>query len=264
MKSPSKKDLLAKKDLPTGKDPKVLVIDVGGSHVKCVATDHPQPARFPSGPQLTPERMVKKVRKLSADWRFDVVSLGYPGVVRRGRIVHEPYNLGAGWVGFDAQAAFGCPVKIINDAALQALGGYEGGKMLFLGLGTGLGSALIVDGVIAAMELGHLHCGAGHTYEDYLGERGRLRQGNKRWRRKVAEVVEGFRRALLPDYIVLGGGNVAQLKELPPQTRRGDNAYAFLGGFRLWETQHGAAGTGWGVADEGGRRDPTTAGRVAV
>lgn len=242
------------------KNLKILVVDVGGSHVKCVATDHKSPVKFKSGPKLTPDQMVKNVLKITRGWRFDAVSIGYPGVVRRGKIVREPHNLGSGWVGFDFQAAFGRPVKTINDAAMQAFGGYEGGKMLFLGLGTGLGSALIVDGVIAAMELGHLHYADGHTYEDYLGNPGRKRLGNKKWRGKVNDVMEGFRKALLPDYIVLGGGNAAKLKRLPPQTRRGDNADAFLGGFRLWERQNQNAAapvrTGWTVADEGNWHDP--------
>lgn len=216
---------------------KILVVDVGGSHVKFVASDQQDPVKIVSGPKLSPERMVSKILKIAKGWRFEAVSIGYPGVVRRGRIVREPRNLGSGWVGFDFQAAFGCPVKIVNDAAMQALGGYAGGKMLFLGLGTGLGSALIDDGVIAAMELGHLHCGDRHDYEDYVGDQGRRRLGDKKWRRKVKAVVEGFRQALLPDYIMLGGGNVAHLKKLPPQTRRGDNAYAFVGGFRLWQKQ---------------------------
>ncbi len=244
----------------TAQKTKILVLDVGGSHVKCVATDHKSPVEFKSGPKLTPERMVSNVLKITKGWRFDAVSIGYPGVVRRGRIVREPYNLGSGWIGFDFQAAFGRPVKTINDAAMQALGGYEGGKMLFLGLGTGLGSALIVDGVIAAMELGHLHYGHGHNYEHYVGEQGRKRLGEKKWRGKVEDVVEGFRKALLPDYIVLGGGNVANLKRLPPQTRRGDNAYAFLGGFRLWERQapdaKGQVRIRWTIADEGHWHDP--------
>ena len=237
---------------------KILVLDVGGTHVKCVATGHKKSVQFKSGPKLTPARMVRDVLKITKGWRFDAVSIGYPGVVGRGKIVREPYNLGSGWVGFDFQAVFGCPVKTINDAAMQALGGYEGGKMLFLGLGTGLGSALIVDGVIAAMELGHLHYADGHTYEDSLGAQGRKRLGNKKWRRKVKDVVEGFRKALLPDYIVLGGGNAANLKRLPPQTRRGDNANAFLGGFRLWERRYqNAAGPIRGaVADERDWHDP--------
>jgi len=238
----------------------ILVVDVGGSHVKCVATDHKNPVRFKSGPKLTPGTMVKTVLKITARWRFDAVSVGYPGVVRRGKVVREPHNLGSGWVGVDFQAAFGRPVKVINDAAMQALGGYEGGHMLFLGLGTGLGSALIVDGVIAAMELGHLHCADGQNYEDHLGEKGRKRLGNTRWRGKVMDVVGGFRKALLPDYIVLGGGNVGHLKRLPPRTRRGDNAHAFLGGFRLWEWQDqdatGPIRLGWTIADEGHWHDP--------
>lgn len=239
---------------------KVLVIDVGGSHVKCVATGHERPVKFKSGPKLTPDSMVRQVLKITKGWRFDAVSIGYPGVVRRGRIAREPHNLASGWVGFDFQAAFGRPVKTINDAAMQALGGYEGGKMLFLGLGTGLGSAFIVDGVIAAMELGHLHYAKGHNYEHYLGKEGRKRLGNKKWRRKVSAAVEGFRQALLPDYIMLGGGNAANLKRLPPQTRLGDNAQAFAGGFRLWERQEqrrkARVPIGWTLADEGNRHEP--------
>ncbi len=235
---------------------KILVIDVGGSHVKCVATGHKRPVKFESGSKLTPDRMVKEVLQITKGWRFDAVSIGYPGVVRRGGIVREPHNLGPGWVDFDFEAAFDRPVKTINDAAMQALGGYEGGKMLFLGLGTGLGSALIVDGVIAAMELGHLHYSHKHTYEDYLGKKGRKRLGKKKWRRKVAQVVQAFRRALLPDYIVLGGGKAEKLKQLPPQTRLGGNAHAFAGGFRLWErhqqSDDAQVNIDWTVADEGG------------
>ena len=216
---------------------RILVVDVGGSHVKCVATGHRSPVKFKSGPKLTPNRMVRQVLKITRGWRFDAVSIGYPGVVRRGRIAREPHNLGTGWIGFDFQAAFGRPVKTVNDAAMQALGAYEGGKMLFLGLGTGLGSALIVDGVIAAMELGHLHYADGCTYEGFLGNQGRKQLGNKKWHGKVREIVEGFRKALLPDYVVLGGGNARHMKRLPPRTRRGKNADAFLGGFRLWERQ---------------------------
>jgi polyphosphate glucokinase len=219
----------------TGARMKILVVDVGGSYVKYAATGHEDPSRFKSGPRMTPERMMKSVLERTQGWRFDAVSLGYPGVVRRGKIVREPHNLASGWADFDFAAAFGRPVRTINDAAMQALGDYDGGKMLYLGLGTGLGSALIVDGVIAPMELGHLHYGNGRTYEDYLGERGRERLGNKKWRAKVMEAVEDFRSALLPDYVVLGGGNAARLETLPPQTRRGDNACAILGGFRLWK-----------------------------
>jgi polyphosphate glucokinase len=177
------------------------------------------------------------VLKLTRGWRFDVISMGYPGVVRHGEPAEEPHNLGAGWVGFDFRASFGCPVRLINDAAMQALGAYDGGTMLFLGLGTGLGSAIVVDGTVVALELGHLHCSKRHVFEHYLGDQGRKRLGEKRWREKVKEVVEGFRRALLPDYIVLGGGNVARLKRLPRHTRRGSNADAFAGGCRLWVRQ---------------------------
>lgn len=248
-------------------DVKVLVVDVGGSHVKCVATDRMSSARFTSGPVLTPDQMVRKVLKVTKEWRYDAVSIGYPGVVRRGSIAREPHNLGSGWVGFDFQAAFGRPVKVINDAAMQALGGYAGGKMLFLGLGTGLGSALIVDGVIAAMELGHMRYAEDCTYEDYLGDQGRRRMGNMRWRRAVKDVVAGFRRAFLPDYILLGGGNASRLKRLPPHTRRGDNADAFLGGFRLWQQQNpipeGVAGIRLTATDEGDWRD-ATAGDAAL
>lgn len=214
--------------------PGILVIDIGGSHVKCAATDHATAVKFESGPKMTPEWMVARVREITARWRFDVISIGYPGVVSHGAVAREPHNLGPGWVDFDFEAALGRPVRLINDAAMQALGGYEGGKMLFLGLGTGLGSALIVDGALAAMELGHLHYRDGNTYEDYLGERGRKRLGNGKWRQKVAEVVDDLRKAFLPDYILLGGGNAAKLKELPPQTRLGGNTDSFVGGFRLW------------------------------
>lgn len=223
---------------------KILVVDVGGSHVKCAATGHKKPVKFKSGPKLTPGPMVRKVMTITKGWRFDAVSIGYPGVVRRGRISREPRNLGGGWVGFDFRGAFGRPVRVINDSAMQALGAYKGGKMLFLGLGTGLGSALIVDGAIVAMELGHLRYGSRRTYESYVGDRARKRLGNGKWRRKVGDVVEGFRKALLPDYVVLGGGNAAHLKRLPRQTRRGGNADAFPGGFRLWRRPVPASGRG--------------------
>jgi len=251
----------------TSQEMKILVLDVGGSHVKCVATDHRIPVEFKSGPKLTPERMVTSALKIARKWRFDAVSIGYPGVVRRGRIVREPHNLASGWIDFDFQAAFGRPVRTINDAAMQALGGYEGGKMLFLGLGTGLGSALIVDGVIVTLELGHLHYGHKCNYEDYLGEHARRRLGDRKWRANVREIVEGFRKAMLPDYVVLGGGNVAKLKRLPPQTRRGDNANAFLGGIRLWERQAPDAaepvGIRWTLADEGRWHTPAATGAAA-
>lgn len=212
---------------------RILVVDVGGSHVKILATGRREPRKFVSGPTMTPRQMVAGVEKLARGWKYDVVSIGYPGPVLHGRPVAEPHNLGRGWVRFDYRAAFGRPVRIINDAAMQALGGYKGGKMLFLGLGTGLGSALIADGVVEPMELGHLPYKKG-TYEDYVGQRGLDKRGKKKWRRHVADVVAGFVAALEPDDVVLGGGNVTKLKELPDGCRAGDNANAFVGGFRLW------------------------------
>jgi polyphosphate glucokinase len=211
----------------------VLVIDVGGTHVKVLATGMPTRRQFNSGPSLTPRRMVSEVRKLVADWNYDAISIGYPGPVLQGRPVAEPRNLGRGWVSFNFEQAFNRPVKIINDAAMQALGSYRGGKMLFLGLGTGLGSAMVVDGIVEPMELAHLPYKKG-TFEDYVGKRGLERKGKKRWRECVADVVAKLVAALGPDDVVLGGGNVKNLKELPPGCRAGDNANAFLGGFRLW------------------------------
>jgi polyphosphate glucokinase len=212
---------------------RILVVDIGGSHVKILATGHREPRKLVSGPTMTPRQMVAGVERLVRGWKYDVVSIGYPGLVLHGRPVAEPHNLGRGWVRFDYRAAFGRPVRIINDAAMQALGSYRGGKMLFLGLGTGLGSALIADGVVEPMELGHLPYKKG-TYEDYVGQRGLDRRGKRKWRRHVADVVAGFVAALEPDDVVLGGGNVRKLKELPPGCRAGDNANAFVGGFRLW------------------------------
>ncbi|UFS70341.1 ROK family protein [Geomonas sp. RF6] len=212
----------------------VLVVDIGGNNVKMMATGQKEPRKFPSGTALTAQQMVSGVLKAVEGWEFEAVSLGYPGPVLRGRPVLEPVNLGFGWVGFDFQAAFGRPVKVINDAAMQALGSYEGGKMLFLGLGTGLGSALIVDGIIVPMELGHLPYRKG-TFEEYVGRRGRMRMGKQKWRHCVEDVVKRLVAALLPEDVVLGGGEVHKLKELPPGCRAGDNANAFRGGFRLWE-----------------------------
>jgi polyphosphate glucokinase len=211
----------------------ILVVDVGGTNVKFLASGHDEPRKFPSGPTMTAEQMVTRVKELARDWQYEVVSLGYPGFVMRGRPIAEPHNLAHGWVGFDFQAAFGCPVKIINDAAMQALGSYNGGKMLFLGLGTGLGAAMIVDGVVEPMELAHLPYRKA-TFEDYVGNRGLERLGKKKWRLRVADVVAKLAAALEPDDIVIGGGNVRNLKELPPGCRSGENANAFLGGFRLW------------------------------
>ena len=216
-------------------DKKILVIDVGGTHVKALVTGQKEPVRIPSGPKMTARKMVKDVQKVAAGWEYSGVSIGYPGPVIHGRPLCDPHNLGSGWVGFDFKKAFGRPVKILNDAAMQALGIYKGGRMLFLGLGTGLGSAMIVDGLLEPMEVAHLPYKKGYTFEDYLGVRGLQRLGKKKWRRNVAEVVEQLKTALEADYVVLGGGNAKLLKELPPGARRGDNSTAFIGGFRLWE-----------------------------
>ena len=212
----------------------VLVVDVGGTNVKILATGQTELRKLPSGPTLTPKQMVAGVKKLAGGWKYDVVSIGYPGMVVRNRVLVEPYNLGNGWMGFDFESAFKRPVKLINDAAMQALGSYKRGKMLFLGLGTGLGSAMIVDGIVEPMELAHLPYKKG-TYEDYVGERSLEKRGKKKWRRHVADVVERLTAALEPSDVVLGGGNVTKLKELPKGTRAGNNDNAFLGGFRLWE-----------------------------
>jgi len=213
---------------------KVLVVDVGGSHVKILAAGQKQSREFPSGPTLTPKRMVAGVKKLAGDWKYDAVSIGYPGPVIRNRPLAEPHNLGRGWVGFDFKAAFKRPVRVVNDAAMQALGSYKRGKMLFLGLGTGLGSTMIVDGIIEPMELAHLPYKK-RTYEDYVGARSLEKRGKKKWRRHVAAVVQLLIAALEPDDVVIGGGNVKKLKELPKGTRAGANANAFVGGFRLWK-----------------------------
>lgn len=213
----------------------ILVIDVGGTHVKVLASGQTEPRKFESGPTLTPSRMVEKVKALTADWSYGALSIGYPGLVVHGRIAAEPRNLGRGWVGFDFSRAFGLPVRIINDAAMQALGSYEGGRMLFLGLGTGLGSAMIVDGRIEPMELAHLPYRKGRSYEDCLGLAGMKRLGRKKWRKHVWAVVDLLRGALEPESVAVGGGNAVKLKQLPPGVRRVDNANAFVGGFRLWQ-----------------------------
>jgi polyphosphate glucokinase len=212
----------------------VLVVDVGGSNVKILATRQDEARKFSSGPKMTAQRMVSGVKKLAKIWQYEVVSIGYPGPALRDRAVSEPPNPAPGWVGFDFPSAFGCPVKLINDAAMQALGSYRGGKLLFLGLGTGLGSAMVVDGMVMPMELAHLPYKKG-TFEDYVGAGGLKKRGKKKWRKHVAAVVACLIAALQPDDVVLGGGNVKKLKELPPGCRAGDNANAFLGGFRLWE-----------------------------
>ena len=222
----------------------VLVIDIGGTHVKVLATGQKTMRQFESGPSLTPRKMVSQVRKLVSDWKYGAISIGYPGPVLLNRPVSEPWNLGKGWKGFNFEAAFKLPVKVINDAAMQALGSYKRGKMLFLGLGTGLGSAAIVDGIIEPLELGHLPYKEA-TFEDYLGIRGLKKYGKKKWRRYVADAVERLIAALEPEDVVIGGGNVHRLEKLPRGCRAGNNANAFRGGFRLWEKArtHGTAGS---------------------
>jgi predicted NBD/HSP70 family sugar kinase len=213
---------------------RVLVIDVGGTNIKVLMSGRRKPIKIPSGALLTPRRMVRAVREATADWKYDVVSIGYPGPVSRGRITQEPWNLGKGWVRFDFRKALKRPVRIINDAAMQALGSYAGGAMLFLGLGTGLGSAMICDGSLIPLELAHLPYRHGESYEEWLGEAGMKRHGKPSWRRHVAKVTALFIAAFQIDYVVLGGGNVRHLRTLPADTRAGNNANAFKGGFRLW------------------------------
>jgi polyphosphate glucokinase len=224
---------------------KILVVDVGGTHVKILARGRRELRQADSGPKMTARSMVSVVKRLSAGWSYDHVAIGYPGPVVHGHPVAEPHNLGGGWVGFDFARAFGHPVKVINDAAMQALGSYRRGRMLFLGLGTGLGSALVIDGIVEPMELAHLPYKKGRTFEDYVGVRGLERLGKARWRKCVTDVVERLRAAFAADDVVIGGGNAHKLRKPPPGTRFGDNANAFLGGFRLWNgTSARAAGRG--------------------
>jgi polyphosphate glucokinase len=213
----------------------VLVVDVGGHNVKILATGEAEPRKFGSGPKFNPEQMVLGVKELTRDWKYDVVTIGFPAPVRQNRPLEEPFNLGRGWVAFDYQGAFGRPVKMINDAAMQALGCYQGGKMLFLGLGTGLGSSMVVEGIVVPTELCRLPYKK-MTFEDYVGTRGLERLGKKKWRRCVEDVVARFIAALEPEDVALGGGNVKYLKEVPRGCRIVDNSNAFVGGFRLWDT----------------------------
>lgn len=217
---------------------KILAIDIGGTNVKAKASDQGEVRKFPSGKEMSADMMVHGVLELTKDWSYDVISVGFPGPIARDKIIREPANLAQGWVGFDLQTAFGKPVKLINDAAMQALGSYEGGRMLFLGLGTGLGNTLIIDGVIAPMELGHLPYKKRKTFEDYVGVRGLDRMGKKRWEKAVFDVVTRLKEALIADYVVLGGGNAKKLKALPDGCRLGNNDNAFIGGFRLWQQEH--------------------------
>ena len=212
----------------------VLVIDVGGTHVKLLATGKRTPVKFDSGPHLTPAVMVRESLAATKGWRYEAVAIGYPGPVRKGHPIAEPFNLGRGWRRFDFARAFGLPVRVVNDAAMQALGSYDGGRMLFLGLGTGLGSAVVEDSVVQPLELAHLPYRSGRTFEDYLGVRGLERCGFAKWVKHVGIVAEMLRAAVIADHVVLGGGNVKKLRRLPPHCRRGDNLNAFRGGFRVW------------------------------
>lgn len=213
---------------------RILVIDVGGTHVKATLSHRPGRIRIPSGPAMDPATMVRELKKrLKGRW-YDRVAIGYPGIVVHGRILHEPHNLGKGWVGFNFERALGRPTRIINDAAMQAVGSYEGGRMLFLGLGTGLGTAMIVDGRLEPMELAHMRYKKGRTFEEYLGEAALKRLGRRRWQKEVFAVVRRLGAALEPDYVVIGGGNLRKLRALPPRARRGNNRNAFRGGLRLW------------------------------
>ena len=230
----------------TKKQQNILVIDVGGSHIKLLATGAAEPVKIPSGPKMTARQMAADARKAASQWKYDAVSIGYPGPVLHNQPVAEPHNLGGGWVAFDFEAAFGCPVKVVNDAAMQALGSYEGGRMLFLGLGTGLGSAMIVEHILEPMELAHLPYKKGLTYEDYVGQRGLDRLGKKKWRKEVADVVERLKAALAAEYVVLGGGNSRLIKTLPEGARLGENSNAFTGGFRLWDSPSAGLGAAAG------------------
>jgi predicted NBD/HSP70 family sugar kinase len=217
----------------------ILVIDVGGTHVKLRVDARGATRKFVSGPAMTPALMLAQIAKFTRSSKFDAVTIGYPGVVVGGRIAADPHNLGAGWIGFDFGKALGRPVKLINDAAMQAIGSYAGGRMLFMGLGTGLGVTLIIDGVVEPTELGHLPYKSGKSFEDCVGERGRKTRGTRRWRKTAIEIIQHLKAALGVDYVVLGGGNAARLKTLPPGVRRGKNSNAFIGGVRLWHAADG-------------------------
>jgi polyphosphate glucokinase len=212
---------------------KVLAIDVGGTSVKILATGQKEPRKFPSGPDLDPKSMVQQVKKLAEGWDYEAVSIGIPAPFLLGQMILNPHNLGPGWTAFDFRAAFGCPVKLMNDAAMQALGSYKKGKMMFLGFGTGLGAAFVIDGVAESRELAHLPYKK-RTYEDYVGRKALQKLGNKKWRRNVEIIVTRLIETLKPDDVVIGGGNAKKLKKLPKGCRLGDNANAFIGGFRLW------------------------------
>jgi predicted NBD/HSP70 family sugar kinase len=229
----------------------ILAVDVGGSHVKLLTSVEVEARRFDSGPDLSPQQMVEGVLEAAEGWGWEVVTLGIPTPVRGGNVIAEPINLGEGWVGFDYEAAFGKPTKVVNDAVMQAIGSYEGGRMFFLGLGTGLGSALIVDGIVEPLELGHLPFRK-RTFEDYVSRSAREKRGKKKWKAAVFEAVEQLTAAMEPDDVVIGGGEAEELQELPPGCRRGGNDNAFVGGFRLWEPEWSRRTEG-GVGDVAGR-----------
>ena len=233
---------------------KILAVDVGGTHVKILATGQTQKREIASGPAMTARQMVSAVKKLAKGWAYDALSVGFPGPVLHGRPVAEPHNLGPGWTGFDFASAFGLPVKVVNDAVMQALGSYRGGRMLFLGLGTGLGTAMIVNGIVEPMELGHLPYKKG-TFEDYVGDRGLHLVGKKRWRKLVKDVIERLVAATEPDDVVIGGGNVVHLKTLPKGCRAGNNDNAFVGGFRMWDSARAPINRG------SKKKKPTVAGK---
>jgi predicted NBD/HSP70 family sugar kinase len=213
----------------------VLVIDIGGTNVKIWKTKEAEKSKFPSGKDLTPHALIEGVQELTKDWPLERVSIGYPGEIRNGRPVAEPYNLAPGWVEFDFAQAFDCPVRMMNDACMQALGSYEGGKMLYLGLGTGVGTVFISDGFIVPLALGHLKLWENETFDHYLSRAGLNRHGKKRWRQAVAEAATLLKPAFFADYVVLGGGNADEIKELPEGCRRGGNHNAYFGGLRMWE-----------------------------
>jgi polyphosphate glucokinase len=219
---------------------RILVVDVGGNNIKVRHPDQHTVLKIPSGARLTAAAMVRAVKQATAGWKYDGVSIGFPGPVIDGRPAREPHNLGGGWVRYPYRKAFGKPVRILNDAAMQALGSYQGGRMLYLGLGTGLGSALVVDGIVQPLELAHLPYRKGRTFEDYVGQRGYERLGKRAWLRHVAHVVEALQHALQADYVVVGGGSVKRLERLPASARPGSNANAFTGGIRVWETDANA------------------------
>jgi predicted NBD/HSP70 family sugar kinase len=243
---------------------RVLVLDVGGTHVKVALSHHPGVLRIPSGPGFTPEKMVKQLSRRIRGKHYDAVAIGYPGLVLHGRVVREPHNLGKGWVGYNFEKALGRPTRVVNDAAMQTIGCYRGGSVLFLGLGAGLGTAMIVDGKVEPMELAHLPYKKGRTYEEYVGEAGLRRLGHKRWQKEVFEVVKTLSAALEPDYVAIGGGNVRKLTKLPPNAERWDNSCAIKGGVRLWKELEGDPSGGSGRvspdAATGRRRVPARRG----